>query len=126
MPAKEGELGSQKTVSAVCALGSQDNSVSIWYTAMAKSLAVTQNIFNYAVLDMDWSRDGLNLYMSSYDGTVACLCFEEEEFGTPLSSEETVNEVFKFCRNVLSHSTDIEKVRPLFWNPPNSSDWKRI
>jgi protein HIRA/HIR1 len=92
MPPKDDDPGSQKTVSAICALGSQDNCVSIWYTANAKSLAVTQNIFNYAVLDMDWSRDGLNLYMSSYDGTVACLCFEENEFGTPLNSEETVNE----------------------------------
>ena len=91
MPPKPGDPNSQKTISAVCALGSQDNCVSIWYTSMAKSLAVAQNIFNYAILDMAWSTDGLTLYASSYDGTVACLCFEESEFGTPLSQEETVS-----------------------------------
>ena len=80
----------QKTVSAICALGSQDNCVSIWYTAKAKSLAVTQNIFNYAILDMSWSTDGLSLFLSSYDGTVACLVFDDREFGTPLTQDETV------------------------------------
>lgn len=89
MPSTD-ESAPQKNISAVCALGSQDNCVSIWYTAIAKSFVVTQNIFNYAILDMDWSGDGLTLYVSSYDGTIACLCFEESEFGTPLSPEETV------------------------------------
>lgn len=40
--------------SAVCAVGSQDHAISIWWTAMDKSIAQVQNIFEHSVLDLAW------------------------------------------------------------------------
>jgi protein HIRA/HIR1 len=79
-----------RAYSAVCAVGSQDNSISVWWTAKARSAAVAQHIFNYSVLDICWSSDGLSLFACSYDGTVAALCFDQGEFGTPIDPEEKV------------------------------------
>ena len=79
-----------KTISAVCALGSQDNSISVWWTSKARSAAVAQHIFSYAILDMSWTPDGLCLFACSYDGTVASMCFDEGEFGHALAVDERV------------------------------------
>ena len=80
----------KKTISAVCAVGSQDNSISIWWTSKARSVAVAKQVFGYSVLDLSWTLDGLCLFACSYDGSVAAMVFEDGEFGVPLAGEEKV------------------------------------
>ncbi|KAJ3090995.1 HIR complex subunit [Quaeritorhiza haematococci] len=75
-------------VSAVCAVGSQDAGVSIWWTAMPRAVVAATNIFSHSVLDMSWTPDGYTLMACSFDGTVQVLRFDEKQFGTALPQEE--------------------------------------
>ncbi|KAJ3054480.1 HIR complex subunit [Rhizophlyctis rosea] len=76
--------------SAVCAVGSQDSQISIWWTAIDKSLTQVK-LFDHSVLDLSWSYDGKFLLASSFDGNVAAIEFEGGEFGTPLSTADLQN-----------------------------------
>lgn len=67
-----------KSISSICALGSQDRSVSIWVTKSSKPICVAVDIFNDNIYDIVWAPDGRSLFACSCDGTVACLQFQEE------------------------------------------------
>ncbi|KAI9483199.1 MAG: WD40-repeat-containing domain protein, partial [Benjaminiella poitrasii] len=67
-----------KSLSTVCALGSQDRSVSIWVTRFSRPVCVAADIFDHNVYDMAWTPNGKNLFACSHDGTVACLLLAEE------------------------------------------------
>ncbi|XP_002732568.2 protein HIRA [Saccoglossus kowalevskii] len=71
-----------------CAIGSRDRSLSIWLTALKRPLVITHDLFNNSVLDISWSKNGFDLLVCSWDGTVAFLSFTEDELGKPLASEE--------------------------------------
>ncbi|KAJ1537148.1 HIR complex subunit [Nowakowskiella sp. JEL0078] len=90
------EPGSRTQISAICALGSQDSGISIWWTSKERSTAAIKQIFKHSVLDLTWTPDGLNLLACSYDGTVAVLSFDENEFGIPVSEEEKFNVMSKY------------------------------
>ncbi|CAG8475697.1 5700_t:CDS:10 [Scutellospora calospora] len=77
-----------ETMGSVCAVGSQDHSISVWVTRNARPLFVCQKPFEHSVLDLAWSPDGTQLYACSYDGTVVVLQFINKEFGTRVSDEE--------------------------------------
>ncbi|KAF0505748.1 WD40 repeat-like protein [Gigaspora margarita] len=77
-----------ETMGSVCAVGSQDHSISVWVTRNARPLFVCQKPFDHSVLDLAWSPDGTQLYACSYDGTVVVLLFLNKEFGTRVSEEE--------------------------------------
>ncbi|XP_065200302.1 protein HIRA [Planococcus citri] len=72
----------------VCALGSRDNSVSIWLTGFLRPVVVMENLFSGPVLDLSWSSIGHNLLACSFDGTVALLKFTENEIGKTLSKQQ--------------------------------------
>ncbi|KAJ3299326.1 HIR complex subunit [Borealophlyctis nickersoniae] len=74
--------------SAICAVGSQDNCVSIWWTAKANAITRIHHAFEHSVLDLAWSPDGLMLFACSYDGTVTVIEFDCDEFGTPVPASE--------------------------------------
>ncbi|KAK9693300.1 HIR complex subunit, variant 2 [Basidiobolus ranarum] len=75
-------------LTSICAVGSQDRGISVWINRNARPVTVAQSVFQHSVLDLSWSGDGLILCGCSYDGSVAILQFNQEEFGVPLSSEE--------------------------------------
>ena len=75
-------------IHTVCAVGSLDNSVSIWITSSADVLARFDLFFTQTVTDLSWSSDGYNLLASSHDGTVAFFRFTEDDFGRSLTDEE--------------------------------------
>lgn len=74
----------------VCALGSRDNSVSVWLTGFLRPVVVMENLFNGPVLDLSWSSVGHNLLACSFDGTVAVLKFSENEIGKTLTQKQKV------------------------------------
>eukprot|EP01137_Pigoraptor_chileana_P017274 Opistho-2@75114 len=73
----------------MCAIGSQDGTLSVWTTASGRAVAVVKDLFTRAVLDLSWDRKGDRLLASSVDGTLALLLFSEDEIGRPISASKT-------------------------------------
>ncbi|CAB3376567.1 Hypothetical predicted protein [Cloeon dipterum] len=71
-----------------CAIGSRDRSISVWLTALKRPLVIIKDLFNDSVLDLTWCTSGHILMACSWDGTVACVEFEETEIGKSLSASE--------------------------------------
>lgn len=76
--------------STICAVGSQDNGISVWCTQFSRAIVGVQNIFTQSVMDMCWNPDGLSLYACSYDGTIALIQFDTNEFGQKLSDSARI------------------------------------
>ena len=72
----------------VCAVGSEDHSLSIWLSNQPRPLVVIKGIFDHAVLDLSWTADGSRLLACSYDGTVAYMEFSKDEMNNVLPSHE--------------------------------------
>ena len=70
----------------ILAVASQDLSLSFWNTMNPKPFLLLKNFTESPVLDMFW--DGLVLFVSSYDGIVKKITFEEKEFGIKIESDE--------------------------------------
>lgn len=70
------------------AIGSRDRCLSVWMTALQRPLLVVRDLFIDSILDLSWSHDGYILLACSGDGTVACLQFNEDQLGKPLSEDD--------------------------------------
>lgn len=70
------------------AIGSRDRCLSVWMTAHQRPLLVIRDLFTDSILDLSWSHDGYILLACSGDGTVACLQFNEDQLGKPLSEDD--------------------------------------
>lgn len=79
---------------SLCAVGSRDSNVSVWITALKRPVVVLENLFQGPVLDLSWSKNGLNLYACSFDGSIAILIFDEKDIGKALSDQEK-NTIYK-------------------------------
>lgn len=78
-----------KTQQYCClAIGSRDRCLSVWMTALQRPLLVIRDLFEDSILDLSWSNDGYILLACSGDGTVACLQFNEDQLGKPLSHDD--------------------------------------
>ncbi|TPX56353.1 hypothetical protein PhCBS80983_g04591 [Powellomyces hirtus] len=85
IPAQDGK---GTTVTGVCAVGSQDNTISVWRTSNAHAVTVNREFFQHSILDLSWSPDGDCLFACSYDGTVGVLAFSDGDLGTRLPASE--------------------------------------
>ncbi|RKP08235.1 WD40-repeat-containing domain protein [Thamnocephalis sphaerospora] len=72
----------------VCAVGSQDHSVTFWTTPRPRPLLVARDVFQHSVLDIAWSQDGLTAFVCSFDGSVAVIQFGADELGESLTANE--------------------------------------
>ncbi len=79
----------------MCALGSQDGTVSFWLSDQARSPFVAKNLFQGAVFDISWSEDGKICAACASDGTVAIFVMDGI-FGTALSEDEKGDLLDKF------------------------------
>lgn len=73
---------------SVCAVGSQDCSLSIWKGSCPRPLAVIDGIFEHSIMDIAWMPNGLGLVACSYDGSLALIKFANLLLGDPLGDEE--------------------------------------
>lgn len=69
---------SDKALATICALGSQDRSISVWVTQFNRPVCVAADIFDSNVYDLAWTPDGKSLFACSQDGTVACVLLDTE------------------------------------------------
>lgn len=89
--------------SCCCAIGSRDQSISIWLTTKKRPLVVIRELFSNSVLDSSWSSTGHQLMACSWDGTVAYIEFSEDELGKPLTKEEKISiQEKKYGKSLLS------------------------
>ncbi|KAI8884517.1 WD40 repeat-like protein [Backusella circina FSU 941] len=68
----------EKTTATICALGSQDRSISIWVTKYSRPICVAYDVFENSIYDLAWTPDGRSLFGCSEDGTTICIQLEEE------------------------------------------------
>ncbi|XP_070205322.1 protein HIRA-like isoform X2 [Littorina saxatilis] len=89
-----------------CAIGSKDRSLSIWLTALKRPLVVMHDMFEGSVLDVSWSRTGLELVCCSIDGSVAYLGFDEQEIGVPMPKDDQQAFLEKvYGKSILANKT---------------------
>ncbi|KAG7673463.1 hypothetical protein Ndes2526B_g03087 [Nannochloris sp. 'desiccata'] len=81
-------------LSAVFAIGGQDKRVTVWASSANRPIFCGSRMFKSQVLDLAWTPDGMSLFASSSDGTVACLQFEKSELGEVATTED-MSEVMK-------------------------------
>ncbi|KAJ3016928.1 HIR complex subunit [Thoreauomyces humboldtii] len=103
---------SEPSPCTICAVGSQDSTISIWRTTDEKAFMVAKDLFQHSVLDMCWGPGGDSLYACSYDGTVAVMLWpENDELGkhAPLSTKEGAMEnLGSKRRTVIESATQLE------------------
>ena len=80
----------------VCALGSQDGSVSFWMSCSARAPLVSQNLFDGPVFDICWDAAGRTVLACSSDGTVAAFQFDEQAFGEPVAPQDLHSMLSKY------------------------------
>lgn len=84
----ERKVGKKKHHMCLCAVGARDSNVSVWLTGLTRPVVVLESIFQGPVLDLSWSKNGLNLYACSFDGSVAILMFDQNDIGKALTDHE--------------------------------------
>jgi protein HIRA/HIR1 len=80
----------------VIACAGQDKALSVWNTSNPRPLVITQDLATKAISDLAWSPDGMSLFISSLDGTIVCIVFEEGDLGYVLGCEENERILQKF------------------------------
>ncbi|UYV80599.1 HIRA [Cordylochernes scorpioides] len=70
-----------------CAIGSNDRSISIWLSNLKRPRVVMENFLTNSILDISWNQQGSQMIACSYDGSIACMNFPEEELGRAITDE---------------------------------------
>ena len=92
-PGKEAQPAQHITV---IACGGADKCLSIWTTSSPRPLVVTQDMTGKAISDLAWSPDGMSLFVTSLDGSIVTLRFDEAELGRPQGVEENERSLAKY------------------------------
>jgi protein HIRA/HIR1 len=92
-PGKEGQPAQHITV---IACGGADKCLSVWTTSSPRPLVVTQDMTGKAISDLAWSPDGMSLFVTSLDGSIVTLRFDEAELGRPQEVEENERSLAKY------------------------------
>ncbi|GAA5915392.1 uncharacterized protein JCM6883_006823 [Sporobolomyces salmoneus] len=93
-------LGNTTTLVAIAAR----SSISLWLSDLGRPLAALEEVFDRDVLDLSWSKDGLNLWACSSDGQVAVITFSASEFPplVPESSRRDILSAHGFTPRLLT------------------------
>jgi protein HIRA/HIR1 len=92
-PGKEGQAAQHITV---IACGGADKCLSVWTTSSPRPLVVTQDMSGKPISDLAWSPDGMSLFVTSLDGSIVTLRFDEAELGRPQEVEENERSLAKY------------------------------
>lgn len=82
---------SSQEFTTILASGGQDRTLAVWSTSATKPLVVAEDIVESSITDICWTPSGEALFVSSLDGTITCVIFDENELGEVVS--EDVNDI---------------------------------
>ena len=85
----------QSLVTAIACAG-QDKALSIWITSNPRPLVITQDLTIKSISDLAWSPDGQRLFVTSLDGSIIAVVFENNELGYSVSYEENEKALAKY------------------------------
>jgi protein HIRA/HIR1 len=78
----------QQSPVSVIACGSQDKALSIWNTRLTRPFVITQALATKAISDLAWAPDGAHLFVTTLDGAILTVIFEEGELGFVAPQQE--------------------------------------
>lgn len=94
----EGTGGLDRKHVTVIASGGLDKSLSCWTSASPRPLFVSQDMTTKSISDLAWSPDGMSLFITSLDGTITALVFEDKEIGRPQPMQENERALEKYTQ----------------------------
>lgn len=108
-------LDKDQPIATLAAVGSLDQSVSIWMSGLSRPVLVAKEVFERSVLDLSWTtgskngtsaQDGMTLYACSADGSLAAFVLEPTEVAMPLPDSElqSAQKRWGFRRSILGLS----------------------
>ncbi|KAI9864808.1 MAG: HIR complex subunit [Trichoglossum hirsutum] len=92
----DGKGFSAQHLVTVIACAGQDRALSIWNTSHPRPLIITQDLATKSVSDLAWSPDGNKLFVTSLDGSVIAVVFEDGDLGYVVGLEENEKALAKF------------------------------
>lgn len=92
----DGKVSSSPHLVTVVACAGQDKALSIWITSNPRPLVITQNLAMKPISDLAWTPDGKTVFLTSLDGTILAVAFENSELGYEVSLEENEKSLAKF------------------------------
>ena len=80
----------------VVACAGQDKTLSVWNTSLTRPFITVVEICAKPISDLAWSTHGETIYLTSLDGTIAAIEFEEGELGYPAPTTDNEKALGKF------------------------------
>ncbi|KAL0266968.1 UNVERIFIED_CONTAM: hypothetical protein PYX00_009365 [Menopon gallinae] len=115
---KSGSDGSKQTKYCALATGGRDCALAVWCTAKKRPIVVINNVFIKSVLDLSWSRDGMQLAACSWDGTIVHLMFKQEELGIIVSEQEKITTLESiYGKSFATKNLSQTKITPIIESP---------
>ncbi|KAI9762675.1 MAG: HIR complex subunit [Chaenotheca gracillima] len=91
-----GADGTQPSLVTVIACAGQDKALTIWNTSHARPLTITQDLAAKSISDLAWSPDSKSLFVTSLDGSIIGLVFDDGDLGYAVGFEENERALAKF------------------------------
>ncbi len=92
----DGKVPPSPHLVTVIACAGQDKALSIWITSNPRPLVITQNLAIKSISDLAWTPDGKTVFVTSLDGSILAVAFENSELGYEVSLEENEKSLAKF------------------------------
>lgn len=96
----------------IIATAGSDKTLTVWNTSKESPLFVLKNVSKMPIVDLAWDPSGRNLLLSTLDGHIGVLTFEELELGNEIS-EETFSKLQSFGKEFLKPIDLKEEQEPI-------------
>ncbi|KAH3665816.1 hypothetical protein OGAPHI_004004 [Ogataea philodendri] len=83
-------------ISTVLVTAGQDRTLVIWSTSAATPLVVAADVSLNTITDLAWNPTGDVLFLSSLDGSITSVFFDENELGKPIPLDQHDNVLNKY------------------------------
>lgn len=93
---KSSSVSKKDNLTTILATGGQDRTLAVWSTTLTRPLVVAEDIVENAITDMCWTPDGRSLFLTSLDGSVTCVTFEENELGETVAEHVNDSQLLRY------------------------------